>query len=814
MTSSKPRRLLLVVHLIVSSTIHPVLAQDVGSSIFQYIDPLIGTSDGGHVFPGATLPFGMAKAVADVDSDEAQGGYASDNSDITGFSQMHDSGTGGGFAKGNFPIFPQTGCPGDDITQCNFPKALRASQRINSTVQASPGYFAVSLNTSIHTEITVSNHTALYRLTFPGPAANSSSANTSTTGLPYSPLILVDLTDLSDSRTNGSVAVDPSSGRIIGNGSFSPSFGVGSYDLHFCADFTGAALRDTGVFQNNRPGREPKSLRTYSTGTTDPVPAGAWAQFHPPDTDDQIVVRVGLSYLSTNKACQNAEAEFESFDFDEARSAAEDAWGDKLSVVSVDETGVNSTFLTTFWSGLYRSLISPQDVTGENPLWQSSEPYYDSYYCIWDSYRSIHPLITLVDPFSQTLMVRSLIDIYRHEGWLPDCRMDLCKGYTQGGSNADVVLADTFVKGFTNSIDWDTAYEAVLKDAQAEPPIWSIEGRGGLASWKDLAYIPADDFDPYGVGPFTRSISRTVEYAYNDFTIAEMASGLNKTADAEKYIGTSANWVNLFKADQTSYLNVSQNTSPLVDSGFTGFLQPRYLNGTYGFQDPSLCSQLYNFTSCYLNEDGHETYEGSSWLYTFYAPHDMAKLITTLGGPQAFTDRLQYFHNTPGLNYIGDEQAFLMLYLFHYAGRPGLSSYYRHFYIPSQFNDSVNGIPGNDDSGAMGSFAALTMMGLWPMSGQNVYLINPPFFQEVNITNPLTGKTATVRNVNFDGSSYNNIYVQSAILNGEPYTKSWLTHSFFRDGGVLELTLGANESSWGTRDEDLPPSVSNGGFFF
>lgn len=343
--------------------------------------------------------------------------------------------------------------------------------------------------------------------------------------------------------------------------------------------------------------------------------------------------------------------------------------------------------------------------------------------------------------------------------------------------------------------------------------MWSVEGRGGLASWSSLGYIPADDFDPYGVGPFTRSISRTVEYAYNDFTIALMAAGLNRTADAETYTASSGNWDKLFQADQTSALNVSQTNGPLVDSGFTGFLMPRYLNGTFGFQDPALCSLLLNFTSCYLNENGHETYEGSSWLYTFYVPHDMARLITTLGGPDTFVQRLRYFHDTPGLNYIGDEQAFLMLYLFHYAGRPGLSSYYRHFYIPSQFNASVNGIPGNDDSGAMGSFAALTMMGLWPVSGQDVYLINPPFFREVNITNPLTGNTATVRNLNFDGSAYGNIYVQSATLDGAPYKKSWITHSFFRDGGVLELTLAANESTWGTGEDALPPSLSTGGFF-
>lgn len=184
----------------------------------------------------------------------------------------------------------------------------------------------------------------------------------------------------------------------------------------------------------------------------------------------------------------------------------------------------------------------------------------------------------------------------------------------------------------------------------------------------------------------------------------------------------------------------------------------------------------------------------------------MSDLITTLGGPDTFTKRLQFLHTTPNLLYFGDEQAFLLVFLFHYAGRPGLSSYFSHYYIPSLFNANVDGIPGNDDSGAMGAFSTLAMMGMWPMGGQNVYLILPPYFPEVSIKNGLTGKTATVKNINFDGG-YENIYIQSATLNGKPYTKSWITHDFFANGGVLELTLGKNESSWGTSSSSLPPSL-------
>lgn len=184
----------------------------------------------------------------------------------------------------------------------------------------------------------------------------------------------------------------------------------------------------------------------------------------------------------------------------------------------------------------------------------------------------------------------------------------------------------------------------------------------------------------------------------------------------------------------------------------------------------------------------------------------MAALVTLLGGPSDFIKRLDYFHES-GLLYMGDEQAFLTVYLYHYAGRPALSAKRAHTYIPSQFNNTDAGIPGNDDSGAMGSFVAFTMMGIFPNAGQDVYFIVPPFFESVSITNGLTGKKATIRNVNFD-PSYRNIYIQKVTRNGKPWTRNWIDHSFFTEGGVLELTLGPEESTWGTREEDLPPSLS------
>lgn len=191
-----------------------------------------------------------------------------------------------------------------------------------------------------------------------------------------------------------------------------------------------------------------------------------------------------------------------------------------------------------------------------------------------------------------------------------------------------------------------------------------------------------------------------------------------------------------------------------------------------------------------------------------YVPHDMARLITLVGGSDAFVSRLDYFHDS-GLADISNEPVFLTVYEYHYAGRPGLSARRAHSYIPSSFNASHSGLPGNDDSGAMGSFLAWSMMGLFPNPGQNVYLIIAPFFEAVEITHPETNRTATIRNVNFD-KTYRNIYIQSARLNGRAYTRNWIGHEFFTEGMTLELELGEREGDWGTREEDLPPSLSEG----
>jgi len=338
--------------------------------VFQYINQLIGTDNGGNVFAGATLPYGMAKAVADVDGQNT-GGFSTDGSNVTGFSHMHDSGTGGNPSLGNFPLFPQY-CPDDILDNCNFLREARATHYDNDSVVATPGYFALSLVNGIQAEMTVTEHAALYHFTFPP----ESTAN----GTTLSPMILLDLTDLDASRQNATVSMD-ADGRMKGNGTFLPSFGDGSFVLHFCADLSGSSIKDTGIWVNNRAGTEPKQLFVTRGINLFYIEAGSFVRFDRPE-NGTLSARVGVSFISADKACQNAETEIPGpqWDFEGIKQTAKNIWRRKLGVVSVVPGGASDSLQTNFWSAIYRTMMSPQNYTGENPLWESDQPYFDSFY--------------------------------------------------------------------------------------------------------------------------------------------------------------------------------------------------------------------------------------------------------------------------------------------------------------------------------------------------------------------------------------------------------------------------------------------------
>ncbi|KAJ7139402.1 glycosyl hydrolase family 92-domain-containing protein [Mycena epipterygia] len=736
----------------------------------QFVNAFIGTKNGGHVFSGATLPWGSVKPGADSNSGDDQAGYVSDGSKITGISQMHDDGTGGGSSLGNFPFLPLTNteCANNDLTNCTVDLTLRSIGHGDPT--ASPGYFNIPLNNGVKAEL----------------------------------LFLLDVTgDLGKSyQGGGRVTVSPNpttkGTRVTGSGTFIPSFGQGSYQVYFCFDAPSTFVQ-AKYYQTNSSLPFSAGSLAYtnldSTVTFDKEieknnPAGVLMGFSP-GTAQTLEVRMGISWTSTAKACAYAEAEIpDTSAFDAIHTAARlfarrAKWNTVLGTDEVDATGVSNDTQQLFWSSLYRTYISPTNITGDNPLWNSTEPYWDSFYCIWDTFR---------------WAVRALIDIYRQTGWLPDCRMSLDKGFTQGGSNADLLLSDSFVKGIKAGIDWETGFEAMIKDATVEGD-YNVQGRDGIADREKLGF-PSH----YLIG-IIRSASRLLEYAYNDFSIALVAQGLGKTDNMTHYFNKSGDWFNLWNPDA-------------ANSGFKGFIQPKNPDGSWYFDPrydtgkvfrPDHCSPVFGHNDCFSGPGGGEFYEASSWEYSWFVPQDMARLVQAMGGPSTFSSRLDTFF-TDGFHDIGDEPGFLPTYLYNYVGQPAKTVDKVDAVLAQYFNSSLNGFPGNDDSGAMSAYVVWSHLGFYPVAGQDTYLLNRPYFPKTTIRNEVTGAVATII---ASGLSDQTKYIQSATLNGTAYTKNWISHDLFTTGGTLELVMGSSKSStWGTGSGDLPMSLSTDGFGF
>ncbi|KAG2122899.1 glycosyl hydrolase family 92-domain-containing protein [Suillus bovinus] len=398
----------------------------------SYVNVFIGTTNGGHVFPvGATLPHGMVKVGLDTDSPGNQAGYDADATfNATGFSQLHDSGTGGGTPLSNFKLWPLPEC--DSFASCNTSlltrKTLRKVLPDGSPDDAgSPGYFATNLSTGVQVELTASGRTALHRYTFP-PSSRE-------------PRIVVDITnDGMDNTTAPVVNINPTTGRVTGGGSFASAFGPGRYKVYTCVDFKGdghdfKAPTEYGLWLGNTPVQNSTQANQLNSGFASEM--GALMTFPPSPNyiHTTILARVGVSFISSGQACANAESEIPDFNFDKTVATAREAWNELLSRIQVDTQGVDKEITELFYSSFYRTHISPADYTGENPKWNSTEPYYDSFYCNWDTYRTLYPLMSLHDPEVFARIVRGMINIQQHEGWLPECRDATLQQWVQGGSS-------------------------------------------------------------------------------------------------------------------------------------------------------------------------------------------------------------------------------------------------------------------------------------------------------------------------------------------------------------------------------------------
>ncbi|KAI1787036.1 glycoside hydrolase family 92 protein [Ganoderma leucocontextum] len=782
------------------------------------VNLFIGTTSTGHAFPGVTLPHGMVKVGMDTDSGDNHAGYdANPNTSATGFSQLHDDGTGGSVPLSLFKVWPFASCgDGDnnrfevcpcDINSRKVKRKLLADGSADDV--AEPGYFASNLSTNIRVELTATKRAALHRYTFP---SNSTI-----------PRLVVDVTnDGQQSNSLPVVNVDPASGRVTAGATFAASFGPGQYRAYTCMDFKGVGFdlgppAEYGTYLGNSPIRGlGQGIQEY-TGYRSEL--GALLGFKQNgdgegEGETGIYVRVGVSFISPERACANAEEDIPDWDFAGIRAATRGAWNELLGRVQVETEGVDDDTVTLFYTSLYRTHISPADCEfGENPLWNSTEPYYDSFYCNWDTFRTLYPLMSLHDPEEFARIVRGMINIQQHEGWLPECRGATAQQWIQGGSNGDPILGEFFVKYAAHAkalnVDASALYNALLADAEDQPPNWNLQGRQANI-WKSKGYIPQDVIEPGGAA--TKQVSRALEYAFGDFAVSQVAKLLNLTADGAKYTKRASNFVNHWSPNVT----VPDLDDPLI----VGMMQPRFSNGSFGSTDPRHCSvNDPTHSTCFLfntNMDGF--YESSPLVYSQFAPHDTAKLVELQGGNEAFIHRLDFIFDN---NYFDstDEPSQQIPYMYHYANAPGRSTQRSRQVIADFFSTATDGLPGNDDSGAMGSYVAFYLAGLYPVPATRQFLLSSPYFPSVAFFNPVLNTTTTIRATNFAGNPADGtggtVFVESVRIDGvEAESSCFLEWEVFERGATVELTLtdDIDVGCGGNGVDTLPPSLSTGGF--
>jgi predicted alpha-1,2-mannosidase len=544
-----------------------------------------------------------------------------------------------------------------------------------------------------------------------------------------------------------------SDSQIEGFGAFKGGWGgENPYKVYFAACFD-KAFTSCGTWKNG--------VIHDAASSQQGVNIGAYAGFRLKQ-QGQLQLKVAISYISIENARNNLN-EISGWDFERVRTDADAAWNTYLNLIDLE--GGSPEQKTVFYTALYHTFSMPTALdVDENPVWKSALPHFWDFYTLWDTYRTVMPLHTLIVPEKQSQIIQCLLDIYEHKGWLPDAWIAGDYAYVQGGNSATVAITDAIVKGVKN-IDTDKAYKAMKKDADSISDNPYKYGRY-LEEYNKLGYLSSN---------VKNGSSKTLEHAYNDYCIAQIAKKLGKEEDYRRFLKQSYNSFNLFNPETCFFWAKDAEGNWIPDFSPT-FRIPDYWNGPY-------------------------FYEGTPWVYSSYFPHDMKFLIDKHGGNTEFIHFLDELFD--GMHYeMGNEPGFLTPYLYHYAGRPD-KSFERIRNFLSEFKVGRLGLPGQDDSGAMSAWYIFASMGFFPVAGQDVYLISSPLFSK-SVIKSGNGKifTITAKNV-----SKNNLYVQSAKLNGKNWEKCWFTHSDIKNGGELILEMGLTPSNWGRKMP--PPSVSD-----
>jgi len=720
--------------------------------LLDYVNPFVGTGGVGYAFsgmmPGPMVPNGMVKLSADTSVGPVAltfmhfGGYYYADNSIRGFSHMHLPGTGS-VDMGNINLMPVMGISDLKVVPAGYLSRFRHKDE-----EARPGYYSVLLERyNIRVELASTMNAGLHRYTFPEGG-----------GAPH---VIIDVTyAIEDGTSAGAdVTVDQAAGEVYGydiqSGSFAGRYG--GLPIYFVIRFS-EPITDAGVFSNNA--RQPS--QTHASGAD----IGAYAGFAEGTTS--LLAKVGLSLVDVDQARANLDAQIPAWDFDAVVEASRQAWRDRLSDVIVE--GGTETQRRIFYTALYHLYAMPTSLTEEGGVYEGFDrashqadgfTYYSDL-SIWDTFRTFHPAMTLLRPSLSRDFVISLLMMYEQGGAFPRWPQGIGDSGSMIGTHSDSIITEAYIKGITD-FDVETAYQGLYAHATGPVPYGD---RGGLNDWINLGYV-ASDHDG-------GSVSKTVEYAYDDFCLSELADRLGKTADRDMFAARALQYANVWDPE-------------------TLFFRARDSAGQFKPAD--------QFMDWWLNYD--EYVEGNARHWRWFVPHDVPGLIDLFGGPETFAAELDRFMSRgryverdflPNLFYWqGNEPDIQAPFMFNDAGRPDLTALWSRWVMDHRFGDQADGIDGNDDGGAMSAWYVFSALGLFPVAPcTDVYYVGSPIFTKATVR---VGDNTLV--ITAQNASDQNIYVQSATLNGEPLDVPFVHHGDIAAGGALDFVMGPEPSDWG-----------------
>ena len=694
--------------------------------LVKNINMHMGSDIAGNSVVGPRLPYGSSHPSPDT-KNGGQDGYSKDNL-LYGFSQLHASGAGGNSHYGNFLLSPQLGLAID----------LEKHLSTISEEKALPFTYECLLNRyGIIAKIVPSEHGATYKFSFP-----KTDSATILLDCGYSiPQKIMRNSDYG--AEEGELNFD-SDTTVSGWGKYSGGWLYSPYKVFFAISINKKPSYK-GTFLNKKIQPDQLSVSTKQAGTR----FGAWLGFNSTGNED-VYVHIAVSMKSINNAKAYLNSELKTQSFQELKKKATKIWETQLSKIKVK--GGSHTKKSIFYSCLLRSMITPANRTGDSPIWDGKDAYFDDQFCVWDTWRTQFPLMALINQENYISNIQSFIKRFETYKRVDDAfiagteSMLIDPNFRQGGDNVTNIIVDAFSKN-TPGINWEKAYGIVK--SQADDMRWP-------------SYIKENKMY---MGTFRNPASTQLEFCYNDYLAGYMAKKMGHNLDADKYLKRAESWEYLWNP-------------AIKDEGFMGFIQNRNTDSSWSYYPPNK-----------KDLNGPNFYEGSSWVYSYFVPHNFPKLIELCGGKEKYAIRLNYAFKNNLIDY-SNEPSFLTIRSFIDAGRPDLCSYWVKENMKKY---SIKNYPGDEDSGAMSSWYIFSALGVFPKAGADTYYLNAPTFSSAVVKLPAEKKLRIIARNSRNG----NIYIKSVQLNGKHLKTAVLQHKEIINGGTLKFTLSATPTNWG-----------------